>query len=79
MHIKPRLYPSIVDIIVAKNSKNQERQGAQVFEYHGIYVSLVKNTQKIAVHLPENQSVFSIQSSDLSYFLVANQTKLKEV
>ena len=62
------------------NNKNWERLGAQVFEYNGIYVSekVYKITQKVAVHLPENQSVYIIQSSDLSYIfgcdLIQKQT-----
>ena len=58
LNIEPGLYPSIVDIIVSMNNKIQERLGAQLFEYNGIYVSVDKITQKYAVHLPENQSVF---------------------
>ena len=64
MHMEPGLYPSIVDIVVAMNNKIRERPGAQAFESSGIYVSVDKITQKVAVHLPENQSVFFIQSSD---------------
>ena len=67
MNIEPRLYPSNVDIVVAMNNKIRERPGAQVFEYNGIYVSVDKITQKVAVHLPESQSVFIIQSADLSH------------
>ena len=67
MIIDPGLYPSIVDIVVAMNNKIAERLGAQAFEYNGIYVSVDKITQKIAVQLPENQSAFIIQSSDLSH------------
>ena len=78
MNIEPGLYPSIVDIVVAMNNKIRERPGAQVFEYNGIYVSVDKNTQKVAVHLPESQSVFIIQSADLSHIfgcdLEQNQT-----
>ena len=67
MNIEPGLYPSFVDIVVAMNNKIRERLSVQVFEYNGIYVSVDKNTQKVAVHLPENQSVFIIQSADLSH------------
>ena len=67
MHIEPGLYPNIVDIVLAMNKKIRERLGAQAFEYNGIYVSVDKITQKVAVYLPENQSVFFIQSSDLSH------------
>ena len=78
MHIEPGLHPSIVCIVVAMNSKIRERLGAQAFEYNGIYKSAHKITQKVAVHLPENQSVFIIQSSDLSHIfgcdLEQNQT-----
>ena len=78
MTIEPGLYPSIVDIVVAMNNKIRERLGAQVFEYNGIFVSVDKITQKVAVHLPETQSVFIIQSADLSHIfgcdLEQNQT-----
>ena len=47
------------------NNSIGERLGAQEFEYNAIYVSVDKTTQKIAVNLAENQSVFMIQSSDL--------------
>ena len=67
MHIEPGLHPSIVYIIAAMNSKIGERLGAQNFEYNGIYESVHKVTHKVAVHLPETQSVFIIQSSDLSH------------
>ena len=72
MNIEPGLYPSIVDIVVAMNNKFRERLGAQVFEYNGIYVSVDKITQKHAVHLPESESVFIIQSADLSHILGCN-------
>ena len=69
---------SIVDIVVAMIKKIRERLGAQVFEYNGTYVSVDKITQKVAVHLPENQSVFITQSADLSHIfgcdLEQNQT-----
>ena len=78
MNIEPGLYPSIVNIVVPMNNKIREHLGAQVFEYNGIYVSDDKITQKVAVHLPENQSVFIIQSVDLSHIfgcdLEQNQT-----
>ena len=78
MNIEPGLYPSFVDIFVAMNNKIRERLGAQAFEYNGIYVSVDKITQEAAVHLPENQSVFIIQSFDLSHIfggdLEQNQT-----
>ena len=78
MHIEPGLYPSVVDIVVAMNNKIRECVGAQTFEYNGIYVSVDKITQKVAVHLPENPSVFIIRSSDLNYIfscdLEQNQT-----
>ena len=67
MYFEPGLYPTIVDIFVAMNNKNRERLGAQAFENIGIYVSVDKITQKVAVHLPENQSVFINQSSYLSH------------
>ena len=78
MHVEPGLYPSIVDIVVAMNDKVRKRIGAQKYEYNGIYVSVDKITQKIAIHLPEDQSVFIIQSADLSHIfgcdLEQNQT-----
>ena len=78
MHIEPGLSPSIVDIDVAMNDKVRKRIGAQKYEYNGINVSENKITQKIAIHLPEDQSVFIIQSADLSHIfgcdLEQNQT-----
>ena len=78
MHIEPGLYPSFVVIVVAMNNKNRARLDAQAFEYNGIYLSVDKITQKVAVHLPENQLVFIIQISDLSHIfgcdLEQNQT-----
>ena len=78
MHFDPGLHPSIVDIVAAMNSKIRERLGAQAFKYNGVHVSVDKFTQKIAVHLPEIQSVFIIQNSDFShifgYNLEQNQT-----
>ena len=62
MYVELGLYPSIVDIVVAMNNKIRERLSAHAFEYNGTYVSVDKITQKVAVHLPENQSVFVIQS-----------------
>ena len=60
------------------NNKIRERLGAQVFEYNGVYVAVDKITQKVGVHLPENQSLFIIQSADLSHIfgcdLEQNQT-----
>ena len=67
MHIEPGLYPSIVDIVVAMNDKVRKRIGAQKYEYNGIYVSVDKITQKIAIYLTEDQSVFIVQSADLSH------------
>ena len=67
MHIKPGLYPSIVDIVVAMNDKVRKRIGAQQYVYNGIYVSVDKITQKNAIHLPEDQSVFINQNADLSH------------
>ena len=78
MHVEPGLYPSIVYIVVAMNDKVRKRIGAQKYEYNGIYVSVDKITQKVAIHLPEDQSVFIIQSADLSHIfgcdLEQNQT-----
>ena len=55
MHNEPGFYPNNVDIVVAMNNKTWERLCAQAFKYNGIYVSVDKITQKVAVHLPENQ------------------------
>ena len=78
MNIEPGLYPSIVDIVVAMNNKMRERLGDQAFENNGFHVSMEKITQKFVVHLPENQSVVIIQSSDTSHIfgidLEQNQT-----
>ena len=72
MNFEPGLYPSIVDIVVAMNSKIRERLGVQVFESNGIFVSVDKIAQKVAVQLPENQSVFTIPSADLSHIFGGN-------
>ena len=83
MHIEPGLYPSKVDTVVAMNSKVREHLGTRALEYNGIYVSVDRITQNIAVHLPENQSVFFIQSSDSSHMfccdLEQNQTGVKMI
>ena len=47
-------------------AKVQKRLGAQKYEKKEIHVSVGKITQKIAIRLPENQSVFIIQKS---YFI----------
>ena len=67
MHVEPGLYPSIVDIVVAIIEKVRKCIGAQKYECKEIYVSVDKITQKVAIHLPEDQSVFIIQSADLSH------------
>ena len=78
MHIEHGLYPSIVDIVVAMNDKVRIRICAQKNKYNGIYASVDKITQKIAIPLPENQSMLIIQSGDLSHIfgcdLEQNQT-----
>ena len=78
MLIEPGLYPSIVDKVVAVNDKVRKRMGVQKYECNGIYVSVEKITQKNAIHLPEDQSVFIIQSADLNQIfgcdLEQNQT-----
>ena len=51
------------------SNKTRGCLGAQVFDYNGIYASVYNITQKVAVRLPENQSVFILQSSDLSSIL----------
>ena len=65
MHVEPGLYPSIVDLVVAMNDKVRKCIGAQKYEYNGIYLSVDKITQKVAIPLPEDQSVFIIQSANL--------------
>ena len=62
MHNEHGLYPSIVDIIVATKDKVRKRIGAQ--NYEQVYVSLDKITQKVIIHLPEDQSLFITQSAD---------------
>ena len=57
MHIEPGLYTSFVDIVVAMIDKVRKRIGAQKYEYNGVYS---------ANFLPEDQSVFRIQSADFS-------------
>ena len=71
-HYEPESYPSIVDIVVAMYDKVRKRIGAQKHEHNGIFVSVDKITQKIAIHLPEDQSVFIIQSADLSHIIGCN-------
>ena len=65
--------------VVLKN-KIRVRIGAQAFESKGIYESVDKITQKIAVHLPLDQTVFMIQIFDLKHIfgcdLEQNQTRL---
>ena len=69
-----------LDIVVAMNDTVRKRIGAQNYEYNGIYVSVDKITQTIAIHLPEDQSVFIIQSANLSPIfgcdLEENQTRV---
>ena len=48
------------------NDKVIKRRGAQKYKYSGVFLSVDKITQKIAIHLPEDQSVFIIRSADLS-------------
>ena len=58
------MYPSFVDIVVARNKKIRERLGAQTVEYNRSYVSVDEITQKIAVPLTEDQSLFVFHRSD---------------
>ena len=51
MHIDPRLYPSIVVLVVAMNDKVQKSIGSQNYDYKGIYVSVDTITQEIAIPL----------------------------
>ena len=80
MHFEPGLYPSIFDTVLAMNNKIRERLGARAFDYNGFYISVDKNTQKVVVHLLENQTIFIIQSSDLIHLfgcdLEQNQTRV---
>ena len=69
MHIEPGLYPNIFDKVVTMNNRIRECLGAQILDYNGIYVSVDKITQEVAVRFPENQSVFILQSSDFSPIL----------
>ena len=62
MHYEPGLYPSIADIFKILNEKFRIHIAAQKLEYKRIYVSVDKISQKTAIHLPEDQSVFIIQS-----------------
>ena len=75
MHNEPGLYPSIRDIVLAMNDNARKRIGAQKYEYNGIYVSVDKITQKTAIHVPEDQSVFIIQSADLSHIIGCDSEK----
>ena len=47
--------------------KVRKRIDLQKFEYNEIYVSVDEITQKTAIYLPEHQSVFIIQSANLSH------------
>ena len=69
-HIEPELHPSNVYTVVTINNKNRSHLGAQAFEYNGIFVAENEITQKLANQLPENQSVFIIQGSDLCHFFL---------
>ena len=55
--------------------KTRDCLGAQAFGYNGIYVSGDKITQKRAVHLPEDQSVFITQISNYSHSIGCNLEK----
>ena len=78
MNLETCLYPSIVDIVVAMNNKIWERLGAQAFEYNGIYISVDKITLKVAIHLPESQSLFNIENSELSHVFDCDLSKIKQ-
>ena len=67
MHIEPGLYPNFVDIVVALNDIVRKSIGAQKYENNGFNVSGDEITQKSAIHSPGDQSVFMIQSVDLSH------------
>ena len=64
MHNEHGLYPSIVVIIVAMNDKVRKRICARTYEHNGVYLSLDKITQKVAIHLLEDQSPFITQKAD---------------
>ena len=49
------------------NDKVRKRVGAQINVDNGNYVSVDKITQKVAIQICEDQSVFVIQSADLSH------------
>ena len=68
MHIELGLSPSIVVIVKARNDTVQKREGAQKLQYNGLYVLLDNITQKLAILLPEDQSVFFIPNTDLSQY-----------
>ena len=52
------------------NDKVRKSFCAQNYENNGILVSVDKITQKVAILLPDDQSVLIIQSADLSHILV---------
>ena len=67
MHIETGLYLNFVDTVLAMNDTVEKFIGAQKIDYNGIHKSVNNITRKIAIHLPEDQSVFIIQSADLSH------------
>ena len=64
MHIETGLYLNFVDIVLAMNDTVEKRIGAQKYDYNGIHKSVNNITRKIAIRLPEDQSVFIIQMAD---------------
>ena len=46
MHTETGLYPSIVNIVLAMNDKDEKRIGAQKYVYNGIHKSVFNITQK---------------------------------
>ena len=60
------------------NDKVPKRIGAQKYEYNGMYVSVDKITQKVAIQIPEDQPVFINQSADLSHIFGSNRTNIRQ-
>ena len=59
--IEPGLHPTMVVIVRAANNETRERLAAQALKDNRTYVSAYKIIYKLAVLIPEDQSVFLIQ------------------